>query len=183
MEKGMKLKMEDLGRPSKEEFAKSSRLPVTVLLDNVRSLHNVGSIFRTCDAFAVERLYLCGITAIPPNREIEKAALGATETVSWLHWSKTVEAVQYLRGQDYFISAAEQVSGSIPPQEFSFQVGRKYAVIFGHEVYGVTQDVLHLCDQFMEIPQSGTKHSLNVAVSSGIVLWELYSRIECSEDL
>ncbi len=179
----MKLKMEELGRPSKEEFAKSSRLPVTVILDNVRSLHNVGSIFRTCDAFAVERLYLCGITAIPPNREIEKAALGATETVSWQHWSETVEAVRYLKEKGYYIIAAEQVSGSIPPKEFSLQHGRRYAVIFGHEVHGVTQDVLDLCDQFVEIPQSGTKHSLNVAVSSGIVLWEMFSRIEHSGGL
>lgn len=178
MEKVKKLKMDDLGRPSKEEFAKVKRLPITVILDNVRSLHNVGSIFRTCDAFAMERLYLCGITATPPNREIEKSALGATETVAWQHWSSTVEAIQSLKEEGYVIIAAEQVVRSVSPREFSSQNGVRYAVIFGHEVHGVAQDVLDLCDEFLEIPQSGTKHSLNVAVSSGIVLWELYSRME-----
>jgi len=177
MEKGKKLKMEELGRPSVEEFAHAGRLPLVVVLDNVRSLHNVGSVFRTCDAFAIGAIHLCGITATPPNREINKTALGATETVPWTHWANTLDAVKQLRADGCLIIAAEQVIGSASLQEFIPSDRRKYAIVLGHEVHGVAQEVLDICDHFVEIPQLGTKHSLNVAVSAGIVLWELFRKL------
>lgn len=169
--------MDELGRPSLEEFALAERLPTVIVLDNVRSLHNVGSVFRTCDAFAIEAIHLCGITATPPNREINKTALGATESVLWTYWDDTLDAVEQLRVDGYLIIAAEQVQGSTQLQDFTISLGQKYAIIFGHEVHGVAQEVLDLCDHFVEIPQQGTKHSLNVAVSVGIVLWELYRHL------
>ncbi|MCF8256164.1 MAG: RNA methyltransferase [Flavobacteriales bacterium] len=177
MERGKKLRMDELGRPSKEGFASSERLPVTVVLDNVRSLHNVGSIFRTADAFAIESIHLCGITATPPNREINKTALGATETVPWIYWEHTLQAIVHLKSLGYVIVAAEQVAGSTSLHDFIPSEERKYVVVFGHEVHGVAQDILDQCHHFVEIPQLGTKHSLNVSVSAGIVLWELLRRL------
>jgi 23S rRNA (guanosine2251-2'-O)-methyltransferase len=177
MEKGKKLKMEELGRLTVEEFSHAERLPLVVVLDNVRSLHNVGSVFRTCDAFAIGAIHLCGITATPPNREINKTALGATETVPWTHWADTLDAIRQLRADGFLIVAAEQVKDSISLETFTPSVGQKYALLFGHEVHGVAQEVLDQCDHFVEIPQVGTKHSLNVAVSAGIVLWELFRKL------
>jgi 23S rRNA (guanosine2251-2'-O)-methyltransferase len=177
METGRKLSMGELGRLSPDEFAETPKLPVAVVLDNVRSLHNVGSIFRTCDAFAMEKLHLCGITASPPNREMEKTALGATETVPWRHWPTTMEAIRFLKNEGYTVIAAEQVAGSAALHDFPFDGKKNYAVIFGHEVHGVSQDVIDLCDHCVEIPQLGTKHSLNVAVSAGVVLWELFRHL------
>lgn len=177
MQKGIKLNMEELGRLSVEEFTHAERLPLVVILDNVRSLHNVGSVFRTCDAFAVEAIHLCGITATPPNREINKTALGATETVPWIRWVSTLDAIRQLRADGYLLIAAEQVKDSISLEKFTPSVAQKYALIFGHEVHGVAQEVLNQCDHFVEIPQLGTKHSLNVAVSAGIVLWEFFRKL------
>jgi len=177
MEKRKKLSMDELGRPSKEEFAESLKLPVAVVLDNVRSLSNVGSVFRTCDAFAIGELHLCGITAAPPNREMEKTALGATETVPWRHWPTTLDAIHFLKKEGFTIIAAEQVAGSTALHDFSVDGKKKYAVVFGHEVHGVSQEVIDLCDHCVEIPQLGTKHSLNVAVSAGVVLWELFRHL------
>ena len=169
-----KLSMDQLQRPSVEAFRAQAKLPVTLVLDNVRSMHNVGSAFRTSDAFAVERIILCGITGTPPHREIEKTALGATQSVAWEHTADTAAAVGQLREDGYRILAVEQAKGSIPLQEFTPEVGGKYALVFGNEVHGVADEVVALADMSLEIPQSGSKHSLNIAVSVGIVLWEFY---------
>lgn len=169
--------MDELGRKSLSEFKKAGKIPVVVVLDDVRSLHNVGSVFRTADAFRVEKVILGGITACPPHREIEKTALGATESVIWEHANDIKNALAELKSVGYVICGVEQVDGSIHLQDY--QVGsEKIAVVFGNEVKGVSQQVLNLCDQFIEIPQSGTKHSLNISVSAGIVLWELYSQLK-----
>jgi 23S rRNA (guanosine2251-2'-O)-methyltransferase len=168
-----KLLNSELERKSVEQFRKSEKSPFVVVLDNVRSQSNVGSIFRTADAFLSEAMYLCGITATPPHREIQKTALGATESVTWKYFPKTTYAVHELREKGYKIIAVEQVEGSISLQNMKVEKGRKYAFIFGHEVNGVDQEVLNLCDQCVEIPQFGTKHSFNIAISVGIVLWEL----------
>lgn len=172
-----KLSMDELQRPSIEVFKAQSKLPVTLVLDNVRSMHNVGSAFRTADAFALERIILCGITGCPPHREIEKTALGATQSVAWEHAKSTAELIPVLRGENYRILAVEQARSSIPLQEFKPGKLEKYALVFGNEVHGVSDDVMQLVDGSIEIPQSGTKHSLNIAVSIGIVLWEFYTKI------
>ncbi|SEK66782.1 SpoU rRNA Methylase family protein [Parapedobacter koreensis] len=169
--------MDQLQRPSVEAFKVQAKLPVTLVLDNVRSMHNVGSAFRTSDAFALERIVLCGITGTPPHREIEKTALGATQSVAWLHAADTAQAVQQLREEGYRILAVEQAQGSTPLQLFAPAVGQKYALVFGNEVHGVADDVMGLVDACIEIPQSGTKHSLNIAVSIGIVLWDFYTKL------
>jgi 23S rRNA (guanosine2251-2'-O)-methyltransferase len=169
-----KLLNEELNRKSIEEFKQAGKYPVLVVLDNVRSLNNIGSIFRTCDAFLLEGLLLCGITATPPHREINKTALGATESVNWQYDENTVDAVMRLRSQGYKIVAVEQTAHASSLQDFVFSQNEKYAIIFGHEVHGVQQEVVNLCDETIEIPQHGTKHSLNVAVSAGIVLWEFF---------
>lgn len=168
-----KIKNEDLGRKSVEEFKRSEKLPIVLVLDNVRSLNNVGSAFRTADSFLLESLYLCGVTGTPPNAEIEKTALGATESMAWRHFKTTKEAVENLRSKDYKIYAIEQVEKSTYLQNFNYQKNEKIAVIFGNEVYGVEQDVINSCDGSIEIPQLGTKHSLNISVSIGVVVWEL----------
>lgn len=160
-----------MGRMGREEFALSEKLPLTVILDNVRSLHNVGSVFRTSDAFRVERLLLCGITANPPQAEIHKTALGAEDVVEWDYFADTMQAVDMLRKQGYDIYAIEQVEESIPLQHFTVEEGRRYAVILGNEVKGVQQQVVDACDGSIEIPQFGTKHSLNVSVTAGMVIW------------
>ena len=169
-----KLAVGELGRASVDEVARGPRIPAVVVLDNVRSLNNVGSFFRTCDAFAVERLVLCGITGAPPDREIHKTALGAEQTVPWTHTPKTEEAVRELREAAYTLVAVEQVSGADMLDGFVPDTSKKYALIFGNEVDGVAQVVVDLCDGAIEIPQSGAKHSLNVAVSGGVVLWPFF---------
>lgn len=174
MDRMRKLTMEELRRATEEEAREMARIPVVVVLDNVRSLNNVGSFFRTCDAFAVERLILCGITGTPPDREIHKTALGAELTVPWVYFAKTVDAVGELRAEGYVVLAAEQVSGAAMLDEFVPDVTRKYALVFGNEVEGVAQSVVDLCDGAIEIPQAGAKHSLNVAVSGGVVLWPFF---------
>ncbi len=171
-----KLTMEELNRVSTEEFKAQEKLPVVVVLDNVRSMYNVGSIFRTCDGFAVEALYLCGITACPPHKEIAKTALGATESVSWRHFGQTVEAVEELKSLGYKVFAVEQVDTSVSLQEFAPAADEKVAVVLGNEVFGVDDEVLALCDGAVEIPQAGTKHSFNVSVAGAIVLWELFRK-------
>lgn len=166
-----KLKNEALNRLSVDEFKNAPKQPLTLVLDNVRSLNNVGSVFRTCDAFRIEELLLCGVTGTPPNKEIEKTALGATSSVRWRHSATTAGAVQELKTQGYVVYAVEQAEGSIPLHRV--QPGtQKTALVFGNEVYGVQQEVIDVCDGVIEIPQLGTKHSLNIAVSAGIVLWE-----------
>ncbi|TDW96502.1 RNA methyltransferase [Dinghuibacter silviterrae] len=166
-----KLKTVELGRKSVEEFRQSEKLPVTVVLDNVRSMHNVGSVFRTADAFLLGGVCLCGYTPRPPHRDIQKTALGATESVDWSYYETTEEAVKALRAQGYRVWAVEQTTNSTALQDF--EPKGPTAVVFGNEVDGVTSSVLPLCDGVLEIPQWGTKHSLNVSVAAGIVLWEI----------
>ena len=173
----LKILNSELGRPTLQEFVSMEKLPVTVVLDNVRSMNNVGSIFRTCDAFAVERIALCGITASPPDREIHKTALGAEDIIPWDHYASTSDAVVALREEGYLIIAVEQVEGAAMLERFAAERGVKYALVFGNEVFGVGQEVADICDHAIEIPQVGTKHSLNVAVSAGIVLWEFFRRL------
>ena len=168
-----KLLNDELNRKTIEEFKKAEKLPVVVVLDNVRSLNNIGSVFRSCDAFLIEAIYLCGITATPPHREISKTALGATETVSWKYFTYTIEAISELKAQGYKIVGIEQAEGSVDLGSFRVKKGIHYALVFGHEVNGVDQKILDECDYVVEIPQFGTKHSFNIAVSAGIVLWEL----------
>jgi tRNA G18 (ribose-2'-O)-methylase SpoU len=168
-----KLLNSELERKSVEQFRKSEKSPFIIVLDNVRSQNNVGSIFRTVDAFLSEAIYLCGITATPPHREINKTALGATESVTWKYFSKTSQAINELRDSGYRIIGIEQAEGSVELQNMKINKGEKYALVFGHEVNGVDQEILNLCDHCVEIPQFGTKHSFNIAISVGIVLWEL----------
>lgn len=167
-----KLSMDELGRMSVDEFKQAGKNPVMIVLDNIRSMHNVGSVFRTADAFLAEGICLCGYTPQPPHRDIHKTALGATETVDWFYFATTVEAVQALKAKGYRIFAVEQVEGSISLERFS-AADEKVAVVFGNEVEGVDQDVIALCDGCIEIPQLGMKHSLNISVAAGIVLWEM----------
>lgn len=167
-----KIKNEELGRKTTEEFIRSEKLPVRIVLDNVRSLNNVGSAFRTADAFLLDHLYLCGVSGQPPHREIEKTALGATETVKWSYHPATTEAIQLLKQQGFFVAAVEQVKESVYLHDFDFVRDRPLALVFGNEVYGVEQSVIDLCDACIEIPQLGSKHSLNIAVSIGITVWQ-----------
>ena len=172
-----KLKNEELGRISSVEFKNTEKIPVVILLDNVRSLHNVGSIFRTCDAFVAETLYLCGYTGIPPNKEINKTALGSTESVSWKHEKDILSLVKTLQAEGFNVWAVEQAEQSVLLHDFTPQKGEKYALIFGNEVSGVSQEVIDISDGVIEISQGGTKHSLNIAVSAGVVLWEFYKAL------
>lgn len=173
-----KLKLDELNRVGVDEFKAQEKLPVVVVLDNVRSMHNIGSIFRTSDGFSVEKIYLCGITAQPPHREIEKTALGATQSVEWIHYESTVAAVASLRTEGYAIVAIEQAAGSIMLNTYKPQRDKKYALIFGNEVNGVADEVMGQIDQCIEIPQFGTKHSFNVVISAGIVLWDFFAKIK-----
>ena len=166
-------KYTELNRKTVDEFRESEKFPLVVVLDNVRSMHNVGSVFRTADAFLISGICLCGYTPRPPHRDIHKTALGATETVEWKYAEKTIDAVQGLKREGFKIFAIEQVEKSIPLNEFSFGNEGKIAVIFGNEVTGIDPEVLKLCDGSIEIPQFGMKHSLNISVAAGIVLWEL----------
>lgn len=172
-----KITNEELGRPTAEEFAAMAKMPVTVVLDNIRSLQNVGAFFRTGDAFAVERIELCGITAAPPNRDIHKTALGAETTVPWRYHASSADCVAELRRAGYEVLAVEQVEGAVPLDAFRAEPGRRYALVFGNEVAGVDQAVVDLCDGAVEIPQAGTKHSINVSVAGGVVLWHFFSRL------
>lgn len=173
-----KIENNELGRISVEDFKNSPKTPIVVVLDNVRSLNNIGSIFRTCDAFAVEAIYICGISGTPPDKEISKTALGATESVKWKYFSETADAVKELKEQKYIALGIEQVEGSFHLNSFMPLKECKYAVVFGNEVKGVDQSVVDLCDFCIEIPQFGTKHSFNVSVSAGIVLWDLYNKVK-----
>ncbi|MDX2045595.1 MAG: RNA methyltransferase [Chitinophagaceae bacterium] len=176
-----KLSMDELNRKTVEEFKEADKTPVVVVLDNVRSMHNVGSIFRTADAFLIEGIYLCGYTPRPPHRDINKTALGATETVSWKYYSGVLDAVKELKTAGYELWAAEQAENSYKLQDAGFSTGNKIAIVFGNEVEGVSNEVLELCDGCIEIPQQGMKHSLNISVAAGIVLWEIYKKAGCKK--
>lgn len=173
-----KLKNEELGRMTTEEFKSAEKLPIVIVLDNVRSMHNVGSAFRTGDAFAVAHIALCGITAQPPHREIHKTALGATESVDWKHYPSTLAAVHALRSEGYSIYAIEQADESVSLEAFEPKPEEKVALIFGNEVFGVEEEVVHEAEACIEIPQFGTKHSLNISVSIGVVLWDLVKKFK-----
>ncbi|PDP70148.1 RNA methyltransferase [Tannerella forsythia] len=173
-----KLKITELNRLTADEYKTVAKLPVVVVLDEVRSLNNVGSVFRTADAFRMEAVYLCGITATPPSAEIHKTALGAEETVEWRYYKDTADAVAELKRQGYMLCALEQAEGSISLQDLSLDINQKYAIVVGHEVKGVRQAVVDTCDMCIEIPQCGTKHSLNVSVATGMVLWEIFKQLD-----
>jgi tRNA G18 (ribose-2'-O)-methylase SpoU len=169
--------MDELSRPDADTFRTAERIPLTVVLDKLRSAHNVGSIFRTCDAFAAEKIILCGFTPSPPNREIHKTALGATDTVDWHAEDEIISVLKALRENGYRLIALELTDCSIKLQHFIPQKTQKYALVVGNEVYGVSPEALDLCDIALEIPQSGTKHSLNVSVAAGIALWHFYASL------
>lgn len=171
-----KLHTYELERKSVDEFRRSEKIPFVIVLDNVRSMNNVGSVFRTADAFLMEGIVLCGYTPRPPHRDIQKTALGATETVAWSYVGEITTALQELRDKGYRICAVEQTEGSTFLHQWEIGPGEKWALIFGNEVEGVQEAALALCDAVVEIPQSGMKHSLNISVATGIVLWELYKR-------
>jgi len=172
-----KLKNSELDRLSVEEYREIEKTPITVILDNIRSCNNIGSVFRTSDALLIEKVMLCGITATPPNTEIHKTALDAEKSVPWEYFEKTEDAVHQLKESGYSIFAVEQVENSVMLPDFTPEKGKKYALIFGNEVKGVQQLVVNLCDGAIEIPQYGTKHSFNISVSAGIVLWDLVYKI------
>jgi 23S rRNA (guanosine2251-2'-O)-methyltransferase len=172
-----KLTLEELDRITVDEFKEAAKLPVSIVLDNIRSLHNVGSAFRTADAFRVEKMYLTGITGTPPHREIHKTALGATESVDWEYCPTPEEAVQKLKNNGYKILVVEQTDASTALQDFLIDPQDKLCLVFGNEINGVSEDVIPLADAALEIPQSGTKHSLNVSVCLGIVVWEVYQKL------
>lgn len=169
-----KLLIEELNRISIEEFKETDKTALVVVLDNVRSQHNIGSVFRTGDAFLVEEIILCGITATPPQPEIHKTALGAEDSVKWNYVEETTDAVKRLKAEGYTVYAIEQTENSLMLDELKPDISGKYAVVFGHEVHGVSQEAIDLCDHCIEIPQFGTKHSLNVSVTAGIVIWDFY---------
>lgn len=173
-----KLRNDELERLSTEDFRRAEKLKITVVLDNVRSQHNIGSVFRTADSFFIERIVLCGICAVPPTPEIHKSALGAEFSVDWKYYKNTAEAVQDLKEEGYTIISVEQAENSIMLQDFNPDPSEKYALVFGNEVKGVSQDVVDLSDSVLEIPQFGTKHSLNISVSAGAVLWECCKKLK-----
>ncbi|RTZ02706.1 TrmH family RNA methyltransferase [Flavobacterium bomense] len=172
-----KLENSELDRKSVEGFKQSEKTPLVLVLDDIRSLHNIGSVFRTADAFLVEKIFLCGITATPPHKEIHKTALGATETVTWQHQDNVLEVIEKLKTEGVITLAIEQVQSAVFLQNFKVKKGVKYALVFGNEVYGVSQEAVALCDGSIEIPQLGTKHSLNISVSAGIVVWDLFQKM------
>ncbi|TCP27932.1 SpoU rRNA methylase family protein [Tenacibaculum skagerrakense] len=172
-----KLKNNELGRISVDEFKEAEKTPIIVVLDNIRSLNNIGSVFRTSDAFLIEKIYLCGITATPPNKEIHKTALGATESVKWEYVEDTLELIKKLKNQGVKVFSIEQADNSTMLDELSVSREEKYAVVFGNEVKGVQQEVVTASDNCIEIPQLGTKHSLNISVSCGVVLWDLFVKL------
>ena len=176
-----KLKNSELSRLNIDQFKRAEKTPLIIVLENIRSLNNIGSIFRSADAFLVTKIYLCGITARPPHKDIHKTALGATESVDWEYRESATTLIEDLR-KDYQCLAIEQTEGSIPLQDFSPDPSVSIVLVFGNEVKGVTQEVVNLCHQVIEIPQYGTKHSLNVAVSAGIVIWDLWSKLDTLKD-
>lgn len=173
-----KLKNSELDRLSVEAFKEAKKTPLIIILDNIRSLNNIGSVFRTCDAFLIKKIYLCGITATPPHKDIHKTALGSTETVEWVYVNNTLDAVNQLKAENVSIIAIEQAENAIELHNFKPQSNTTYAVIFGNEVKGVSQEVVDLSDTVIEIPQYGTKHSLNISVSCGIVIWDLFCKLK-----
>ena len=173
-----KLENNELDRKSIEDFKTSEKTPIILILDDVRSLHNIGSVFRTSDAFLIEKIYLCGITATPPNKEIHKTALGATETVNWEHQENALSVIEKLKKENVVTLAIEQVESAVFLQDFTVKANKKYALVFGNEVHGVSQEAVALCDGCIEIPQLGTKHSLNISVSAGIVVWDLFQKMK-----
>lgn len=173
-----KLKITELNRISTEEFKEAEKLPLVVVLDNIRSLHNIGSVFRTSDAFRIECIYLCGITATPPHAEMHKTALGAEFTVDWKYVNNTVKVVDNLKNEGYTVYSVEQAEGSIMLNELTLDKNRKYAIVMGNEVKGVQQEVIDHSHGCIEIPQYGTKHSLNVSVTAGIVIWDLFNKLK-----
>lgn len=172
-----KLKLEELGRIDVETFKSTEKIPLVVVLDNIRSMHNVGAVFRTSDAFLVEKIILCGITPQPPHREIHKAALGATESVAWQYYESVKEAVLDLKTLKYTVLGIEQTTDSVMITDYDINHNGKYAIVLGNEVDGISDEILNHCDGFLEIPQHGTKHSLNVSVCGGIVIWEFYKEL------
>ncbi|MFZ4740307.1 MAG: RNA methyltransferase [Bacteroidales bacterium] len=176
-----KLQNIELNRLSVSAFKEADKLPIIIVLDNIRSQHNIGSVFRTSDAFKVESIHLCGITATPPNREIHKTALGATETVNWHHFENTLQSIDYLRNNNYLIFAIEQADISVSLDSFELNTKEKIALVFGNEVDGVSDEIMQKVDGCIEIPQYGTKHSLNISVSAGIVIWEIAKKYLISE--
>jgi len=172
-----KIKNSELNRLSIEDFQKTEKNPVVVVLDNVRSMNNIGSVFRSCDAFLVEKLFLCGITATPPHREIQKTALDATESVSWEYFEETENAVKMIKEKGYIVYAVEQTDRSLLLDKIEIKKDEKLALVFGNEINGISDDALKQCDFGLEIPQYGTKHSLNISVSVGIVLWDIISKL------
>lgn len=172
-----KLKITELNRISAEEFKEADKLPLVVVLDDIRSLHNIGSVFRTADAFRIERIYLCGITAVPPHPEMHKTALGAEFTVDWAYVDNAVKAVDNLKDEGYMVYSVEQAEGSIMLDKLELDRTTKYAVVMGNEVKGVQQEVINHSHGCIEIPQYGTKHSLNVSVTAGIVMWDLFKKL------
>lgn len=177
-----KLRTHELNRLNPQQYEQTGKMPLVVVLDNVRSCNNIGSFFRTGDALLVESIYLCGITATPPNKEIHKTALDAEKTVSWHYTETTEEAIHKLRAEGYTVYAIEQIDKSIMLPDFSPKPGEKIALVFGNEVKGVQQKVVDLCDGAIEIPQFGTKHSFNVSVSAGIVLWDIFKKMKWGID-
>ncbi|NQV76375.1 MAG: RNA methyltransferase [Bacteroidetes bacterium] len=173
-----KLKTEELGRIGIDDFKKQEKLPLVVILDNVRSMHNIGSIFRTSDGFAIEKIYLCGITAQPPHREIEKTALGATQSIEWAYSADICDTINELKSDGYTIIAIEQAENSTMLNNYDPDNCMKYALIFGNEVNGVSDEAMNLIDRCLEIPQFGTKHSFNIVVSAGIVLWDFFAKLK-----
>ena len=177
MRDNRKLENKELNRKTLNEFKQSSKLPIIVVLDNIRSLNNIGSVFRTSDALSIEKIALCGISGTPPNKEIHRTALGAEDSVEWEYFGKTTDAISALKQQGYKVISLEQTVGSIDLMTYKPTVGEKYALVFGNELRGVEQDVVNLSDECIEIPQFGTKHSFNISVSAGIVLWDFFTKL------
>lgn len=173
-----KLENSELDRKSINDFKIATKTPLIIILDDIRSLHNIGSVFRTSDAFLIEKIYLCGITATPPHKEIQKTALGATETVAWKYEKYVTDVIKNLQAENVIVLAIEQVENAFLLDKFQVDATKAYALVFGNEVYGVSQEAVALCDGCIEIPQLGTKHSLNVAVSAGIVVWDLFKQLK-----
>ena len=173
-----KLKNSELNRKNIDEFKQSTKTPLIVILDNIRSLNNIGSVFRTSDAFLVEKIYLCGITATPPNKEIHKTALGATDSVEWEYSEDTISVVEKLKSENVEIISIEQAENAVMLDDFRVEGNKKYAIVFGNEVKGVEQQIVSVSDKVIEIPQYGTKHSLNISVSAGVVIWEMFKQMD-----